>query len=128
MNYPKSFVTIALGRKNAFGDWLVDDHVDVQAIATACPQIVITPPVDKHQRNYNLTHLQSGFFLLGNFPTIEEARAAAIRLDELFGISKWNAMGAISRMWNRTRIRDRYESLPLEDKQWMAQYGGPRLK
>ena len=125
MNYANLFVTLAIGHKNAAGDWIVTDHVDVLAIPTSCPQIVITPPPDKTSGNYNLTHLQSGFFLLGGFPTIHAARDAATRLAQLFPILDWDQMGEISRSWARPRVRKLWKNLSPEDKLWMQQWGGP---
>lgn len=126
MNYPNAFVTVALGKKNEAGDWIVTDRSEVLAIATSCPQIVITPPVDKRTKNYNLTHLQSGFFLLGGFPTIQAARDAATRLATLFSIADWNSIGEISHAWKRSRVRELWNNLSPEDKLWMQQWGGPQ--
>ena len=127
MNYPNSFVSVAIGHTNAAGDWVIDEYVEVLAIATSCPQIVITPPLPdrkRSRRGYNLTHLQSGFFLLGSFPTIASAREAATRLATLFPIANWDALGQISRSWARPEVKRLYKNLSPEDQQWMKQWGG----
>jgi len=126
MNYPDNFVSVAVGHRNAAGDWIIDEWVEVLAIATSCPQIVITPPVRGERGKYILTHLQSGFYLLGGFPTIAAAREAATRLATLFPIDNWDAVGQISRSWARTEVKRLYKNLSPEDKQWMKQYGGPQ--
>lgn len=69
------------------------DHEEVQLVfKTSCPQIVVTP-ARYEKLGYNLTHVQSGFFLLGPFPSIKDACDAATKLADLFPIAGWNAMG-----------------------------------
>lgn len=127
MTYPENFVSLAMGHRNSVGDWIVDDYVEVLAIATSCPQIIITPSAHPGPSLYNLSHLQSGFFLLGGFRTIDDAREAATRLAKLFPIADWDALGQISQSWRRRVVRNEWNALSLEDKLWMYQHGGPKL-
>jgi hypothetical protein len=116
------FVTVALGSKNAAGDWVVNERVDVQSFETGFRQIVITPRLDQGT-GYNLTHVQSGFFLLGPFQTLTSAREAAVRLSRLFSIEDWNEMGAVSQSWKRSRIKQLFNWLKPQDKEWMRRNG-----
>lgn len=120
-------VTVALGHKNETGDWIVSERVDAEIVAeTDCPQIVVTPCADGRYKGYCLTHVQSGFFLLGGFSSIENALLAANKLAKLFPMENWDVMGQTSRAFNRSLVRREYERLKSEDKAWMAQFGGPR--
>lgn len=123
-----SIVTVVKGHRNVAGDWVVDDRLEVEAIATACPQIVITPPVDRYTQGYNLTHVQSGRFLLGGFPGVKEARLAAERLRSLFPMDDWDAVGGVMGSWRRSEVRRIYKRLSIEDQLWMAEWGGPRVR
>jgi len=116
------FVTVAIGNKNIAGDWIVRERADVQAFDTGFTQIVITPPLDG-KPGYNLTHVQSGFYMLGPFPNLTAAREAAVRLAKLFPVEDWNIIGQMSRSWVRPQVKKMFRRLSQEDQQWMRQNG-----
>jgi hypothetical protein len=118
----KEFVTVALGRKDSAGHWIVTERVDVQSFETGVSQLVITPDLDG-RGTFNLTHVQSGFKALGPFATLTQAREAAVRLAELWPIEEWNAMGQMAEAWKRTRLKLKFRQLPAEDQAWMREHG-----
>lgn len=101
------------------------DSIEVECIVTKCPQIVITPPAPFTDfiDGYNLTHLQSGFYLLGPFPSLESAQEGADKLASFFSIADWDEMGKISRSWQRSRVKQLFGWLHFDEQKWMRQHG-----
>jgi hypothetical protein len=118
----KEFVTVALGRKNASGHWIVTERVEVQSFETGVSQLVITPDLDG-RGTFNLTHVQSGFKALGPFTSLTRAREAAERLAQLWPIEDWDLMGQMAEAWKRTRLQQKLRKLPAEDQAWMRENG-----
>jgi len=120
-------VTVAMGRKNSAGDWIVTERVESVCIPTSVTQIAITPCVPdvrvSSASGYNLTHVQSGYFLLGPFATIAEAQSAADILADILPVEDWNIMGQISRSWQRSQVKAMFGRLTPEQQKWMRERG-----
>jgi hypothetical protein len=116
------FVTCAMGHKNAAGDWIVTERIDVQTFDLGLDQIVGTPSLDRRP-GINLTHRQSGFYLLGPFPSMAKAREAAERLTKILPVDAWNIMAQVSRSWQRSHVKALFRRLAPEDQAWMRANG-----
>lgn len=108
------FVTVAMGHKDSHG-WSVDDRIDVQCFDTGISQIVITP--DLRGSSYNLTHVGTGFYLLGPFDTLTQARQASVKLAKLLPLSD------MTQNWTRADAKRMFRALPVEAQEWMRSHG-----
>lgn len=105
----------------------ITGHVRQAGIPTDIDQILITRSVDNHAHGYCLTHRASGYLLLYGFPDAAVANEAALRLASLFPIEQWNALAKALGEFRRDRAMRMYRDLPVDDKLWMAEYGGPKV-
>jgi hypothetical protein len=126
----REFISVAIGHRNSAGDWIVDERPDVQSHPTRQPQIWITPNLSKLSKakgDWVLTHAETGFFLLGPFMELTQAREAADRLVTMLPLNDWNVMGRTDGPdgfpWQRDRVKDRVKRLSMEDRQWLREHG-----